>query len=455
MPDPTTGSILAILTALRTLPSWILVSLAIAAWIVISVRPFGGVNSEAFRQQWGEWVWIAAIGFSTLAIARLVDTGVQTYRAKRKEAAARRVLHFVPLHRQCWWHLAKQQDDSYVSQIRMDVQVSNTSARPVQIVKVRLSRPKAELLQANASLPIQASPYHSDDHPVPPHGTIRAAVHVLTQGALAAPGKPLRITLAFTDQFGENYTLQSVTIKTNDPPRPVLALSERWREAKSSASRLVWWGRNIEEPRPPVMPWTYDAGSESVGIAESILIEEKRSYTANGRIRGGLGSINTGLQSEPNYGWTMVGKIPQLLWEPGKGTPVTSPNLERLIRVHSALAATERDNLERYLLAQLRKESPFAEVAYFVFLALHRIGRTIDAMTTARKFLVGDKVYAYSNLFGALSAIISHEHYNIDPNLYPMLLDVMTGDEEQDFRLREKINLARLEFLDRSSGHLC
>jgi hypothetical protein len=198
------------------------------------------------------------------------------------------------------------------------------------------------------------------------------------------------------------------------------------------------------------MPWTYNVGSESIGITESLLAEEKRNYAANGRQRGGLGSLNVGLQSEPNHGWTTQGKTPKLLWDTGEGTSVTSPNLERLLRVHTALAMEEKNNQERYLLAQLCKESPFAEVAYFVFLALHRVGRTIDAVATARKFLASDKVYAYSNLLGTLSAIVSHEHHDIDPNLYPLILNALAGDEEPDFRLREKINLARLEFLDRA-----
>jgi hypothetical protein len=297
---------------------------------------------------------------------------------------------------------------------------------------------------------MQGSPYHSHEHPVPPHGTVTAAVHVLTRGILAAQGKPVRITLAITDQFGGDYTLRGVTIKTNDPPRRKPTVSERWQAAKLSAVRLLWWRRNADEAQSPVMSWTYDVGPESISIAESVLTEEKRSYAANGRTRGGLGSLNVGLQSEPNYGWTTEGKIPQLLWGTGKGNPVTSPNLDRLIRIHAAFATSEKDNLERYLLAQLRKESPFAEVAYFPFLALHRIGRTIDALGTARKFLAGDKVYAYSNLLGTLSAVISHEHYDTDPNLYPLLLDTLAGDEEHDFKLREKINLARLEFLDRA-----
>ena len=41
-----------------------------------------------------------------------------------------------------------------------------------------------------------------------------------------------------------------------------------------------------------------------------ILNEEKRSYKANGRSRGGLGSLNVGLQSEPDGGWTEEGRYP-------------------------------------------------------------------------------------------------------------------------------------------------
>src|SRR5262249_38133818 len=163
------------------------------------------------------------------------------------------------------------------------------------------------------------------------------------------------------------------------------------------------------EPEGPVMPWTYETGPKSISITESILTEEKRNYAACGRERGGLGSLNVRLQSEPNYGATKGGEVPSLLWEEGKGTRITSANLERLLRVRLDFGDPYGDNLERYLLAQLWKGSSFAAVAYFVFLALHRMGRTLDALKTARTFLAGDKVFAYSNLLGTLSAAVSHE----------------------------------------------
>jgi hypothetical protein len=200
------------------------------------------------------------------------------------------------------------------------------------------------------------------------------------------------------------------------------------------------------------MPWSYDPALESIGIAEAILKEERRSYAANGRRSGGLGSLNVGLQSEPNYGWTTEGKVPKLLWDVGAAKPIASPNLDRLLSLHSSLDPAARENLDRYLLSRLDRDAPFADVGYFVFLALHRMNKTIDALTTARQFLSGDKDSGYSNLLGTLSAVVSREHHEIDPALFPLILDALAGDDEHDFRLREKLNLATLEALDRKKS---
>jgi hypothetical protein len=74
--------------------------------------------------------------------------------------------------------------------------------------------------------------------------------------------------------------------------------------------------------------------------------------------------------------------------------------------------------------------------------------RTIDALAAARAHLAGDKVYGYSNLLGTLSAIVSYEHFDIDPALYPRILQTLEGDTEHNFRLNDKINQARLQHLD-------
>jgi hypothetical protein len=199
----------------------------------------------------------------------------------------------------------------------------------------------------------------------------------------------------------------------------------------------------------PPAEWQHGGKFQKVDF---ILNEERRNYAANGRIRGGLGSLNVTLQSEPNSGWTEVGSVPSLLWDKRKAKHIESPNASRLIKLHAALSDAEKDDLERYLLSHLDKRSPYAEVGYFIFFALHRMGQTIAGLQTARLHLAGDKVYGYSNLLGTLSAIVSHEHFQIERDLYPLMLEALAGDTENDFRLTEKINLARLQHLDAELG---
>lgn len=440
----TTSAIAPVLTALRSLPLWILIGLALTGYAVLFVPPFGGVDPEAFRREWGIWIWIEAIAFSILAAARALETGIGLYIARRQATTARRCLRFIPLHKQCWWHLAKQTDNSYLSQISLDVQVSNTSDRPVQIVKAQLVRPNAKVVHADVMLPIAGSPYHSSRHPVPPHGTIPASVHLMARRVLGAAGKPIRISIKVTDQYGEEYKLKGIVVPSHDKPERPLRISER-----VTRSRVYKALRREPQPDPPVMPWTFSTGPGYVEMCQSVLDEERRAYAARGRSRGGLGSLNVTLQSEPNAGWTTEGEVPALLWSRDQSKTVASPNLDRLLRIHAPLSPEDRDNLECYLLSRLSKESQFVDISYFVFLALHRMGRTIDALKTARVHLAGDTVYAYSNLLGTFSALVSHEHFAIDQNLYPLILGALEGDPEHDFRLRQKINTARLEHLDR------
>jgi hypothetical protein len=176
MSDLSPSAVSSFLSTLRTLPIWVLAGLALAGYAVLYLPAFGGIDPTGFRTQWGVWVWIEAVTFSILTLAQGLDVAVAGYRARRATAEARRALRLVPRHRQCWWHLAKQQDDSYVSQITLDIEAANLTDHPVRIVKARLIRPKAkgELLHSEVLLPAAGSPYHSHNHAVPPHGTVTA-----------------------------------------------------------------------------------------------------------------------------------------------------------------------------------------------------------------------------------------------------------------------------------------
>jgi hypothetical protein len=451
----TPGSIASLLSALRALPLWILAALAltgwIATWLLLFFPAFAGLELTAFRQQWGIWIGFGTLGLSLLALARATDMAVLAYLRRARDRAARCLLRLVPLQRQSWWHLAKQRDDSFITQVSLTCQLSNTSDRPVQIVKVRLIKPRAKEVDAFAMLPSEDNPYHSPDHVVPPHGSVPASIHMMIRKALKPQGKYLRITVGLIDQFGEEYRLHRLRVRSNDRTLPPLSITDRIQIIQRFARNVLQTIKLISPPpRPPLppMPWTFEPGSKYLAVCEAILREEKRGYAARGRITGQLGTLNVPLRSEPDSGWVKEGEVPELLWDKSKAKSLSSPNMDRLIALRKPLTPGEGSNLEAYLLTQLRRDSDFTDIGYFIFLALHRMNRTVDALRTARACLSGDKVHGYSNTLGTLSALVSHEHFNITPDLYESILECLSGDGEHDFRLREKINLATLKQLD-------
>ena len=450
MSDISPDAVSRFLTVLRTLPVWLLAGIAAAAWALLYVPPFGGVDLISFRTAWGVWIAIAAVVFSVLTATRALDLIIATWRVHRRRKSLTRALRFVPLHHRCWWHLAKQRDDSFISQIGLHVEASNVTDRPVRILRTRLVYPRARggVAHAEVLLPMAGSPYHSSRHAVPPHDVVTASVHIMARGILARQGKPLRVTLGLTDQFGDEYLLRRISIPTHDAPLAEMPFAERLNKAWQRLTTSDFASRGKPEAVAEAIPaeWDHNGKYEEVDV---ILNEEQRNYAACGRERGGLGSLNVGLQSEPNAGWTeTTGDLPTLLWDRADAKAIGSPNAATLMKLHQAMAPSDREKLEAYLLSHLNKQSRYADVAYFIFFVLHRVGRTTDGLQAARSNLAGDKVFGYSNLLGTLSALVSREYCLMDPALFSSILAILDGDAEHNFRLTEKLNLARLRAID-------
>lgn len=425
-----------VLLALRHLHVWLFGALAVAAYVVLVLLRFGDIAPPDFLARYGVWIWIVAITCSTLAVARAIDTLVTAHRNSRRAAESKRALRLFPLHQQCWWHLAKQPDGSFISQFRADFEVSNQRVEPVRIVKATLLRPKmkGEIVHSEVSLPLPGSPYHSNRHPVPPRGTAEAHLHIMVRGSASRQGRRIRATFMIEDQFGDSYVIKKMLLRASQPALPNPPITQKF----SSIARKLGWHSLAEKKAAAELDelrkaWKHDGTHADVDL---ILSEERRAYAGCGRIKGGLGSLNVGLQSGV------------LLRDKASSTPVDSENLGRLVKLRDGMEPYAKSTSEEYLLSHLNKDSPYADVAYFIFIALHRMGRTIDALMAARARLAGDKVWGYSNLLGTLSAVVSSEYFSIDPDLYPQIQRALEGDSEYDFGLAQKINLARLYYLD-------
>ena len=105
--------------------------------------------------------------------------------------------------------------------------------------------------------------------------------------------------------------------------------------------------------------------------------------------------------------------------------------------------------MRKVALSHLRRNSPYASIGYFVFLCLHRMGRTTDALIAARDNLRGEKVCGWSNVLGVFSGLISHEHGKVPVELLRQVLKDLP-EEIGDFRIKEKLKLALLMRLDGS-----
>lgn len=121
-----------------------------------------------------------------------------------------------------------------------------------------------------------------------------------------------------------------------------------------------------------------------------------------------------------------------------------SENLDLILSCHNKLDGAARTELEGLLLNYLHRGSPYAEVSYAIFLCLHRMGRTLDALQRSVRDLKGDKVFGYSNVLGVFSALISREHEEWPTTLIDAAEACFGADETVEFRLLEKLNLARL-----------
>lgn len=429
----------AFLNAIKTLPFWLFAGLAVAGVFVLSLPPMGfvsGVALSSFRAQWAVWIWAGTILSATLGVLRAGVDAVTHYRG----SYSRRPLVLLPRITHSWWLIAKQQDDTFVSQISLYIDIANRTESAIRLLDISLTCPwrHGEILTSMITLP-NARNLHDTTHPIPPRETKTASSHIMVRGKLGRQGKPIFVSVLLTDQTGQKYHLRRIKLRSMNAPVSIAM------QSKELLNRLRTKLFPLKSLRVPEV-WTHGGVFADI---DAVLNEERRQYAANGRQRGGLGSLNTTLQSEPNYGWTRQGQVPGLLWDADQRPPlVDSRNLARLLRLHDSADADGKRGMEDYLISHLDKRSPFADVAYFIFLALHRRDRTVDALTAAQAHLAGDKAFGYSNLLGILAALVSREHFDIDPTLYNPMTQILRNDPEDNFRLIEKMNLARLEHTD-------
>lgn len=421
---------IGLINSVRHFPMWVLLGIAGAGWVLLLVRVPEFVRAvEAFYP----FIALITIAATVLSLTRAIDLAIAAVTASK----ARKVLRIVasPPSHLSYWAVARQPDGSVATHITIDLLIANLSDRAVRIESTELVWPRVPRDRVHA-FTLAHYDGHAPSSDIVPGPTDGGSASFFLRKHLGSPGRPMHVSFRVIDHRGVKYTVRNVRVLPivgNSIKRPTWL--QRLRNALAPAPRT-------EPPRP--VPTDI---SDAFTTAKYALQEEQRQYAANGRTRGGLGSLNTGLQSEPNYGWTEAGKVPPLLWEPANATPLGSSNLDVVIRYHRSLGEVDQAKLEEELLKQLDIASPYANVAYFIWLVLYRTGHGVDGFRAARERLAcdpgTDTTFGLSNLLGTLAAIVSREHFSMsveDLETYKELAASMPDE----FRLREKLNLALL-----------
>jgi hypothetical protein len=102
------GVLARLLPVLRALPLWIFIALALAGYAALFAPPFGGIDAQSFRQQWGVWCWLVAVIFTVFSLVRAIDlfvAGCRHRAARKRQRQLRRRLRryrdlYLPLYEQ-------------------------------------------------------------------------------------------------------------------------------------------------------------------------------------------------------------------------------------------------------------------------------------------------------------------------------------------------------------------
>lgn len=178
---------------------------------------------------------------------------------------------------------------------------------------------------------------------------------------------------------------------------------------------------------------------------EIILNEEKRSYHANGRDRGGLGSFNFGLPGVS----ARSGQIPDLLSPKSQAGTVQSKVGDILLKLFSSLSPHEKDQFNGVLLSQMNSASPYSAVAYFLFFGLWKTGALEDALRTTFLNLRSAGDHAFDNTMAMLALIITHEYKCLADDDYKQIESLFKGVPEYNHWIKDRLNAARLKIIEK------
>lgn len=386
------------LSHLKDVPLWVLLGISIASGG--SIILFGSDFSRA------TFVGISCIAllFVALTITRILAltvVGVRAWLAARDEA---RILH-VTVQGRSRWHLARQPDDTYLTQISIDALVKNRTDEPLSLVRATAVKPKilrGEVVSGFISI-------EGEDGCIPPRKSRSVHIHMMVRARPNwAPDTVVSAVFAISDDEGRERRF------------PVILRNSG--------------GKAAPPKKPPEQVFAIQDPNERAVV--SVLQLELKRYEANGRRTGGLGSVTFKPYGPERCDTSMPrGAQPMAL---------SSDNLDTLIALRGRLDETERGALLQQLLARLDAHEDYLSISYFIVLALIKFGHLHDALEHAGRLPADDrKLFGLSNTLMLLDKLLRHAYGDFSDSDLDEIERFVHSTEEHPFQILELIAAIR------------
>ena len=298
---------------------------------------------------------------------------------------------------------------------------TNITDSSVQIVRAYVEQPCAEGLIVLCE---QSEGKTWGVHEIAPHSTVEVSVDFWIDPPTKKPGKPLKASVVFLDQFGNKHRTKRLAFTSSVPGAAALPIDAEWVPANSAT--LI--DRNL-----PI----------ELQVA-AVLKEELRRYELCGRRVGGLGSVQTHYGPKVLCGVGSVWREAHasqgpLVVEPNSDAYIESDNADSLVKLYDTLNQSDQLRFVAALRRRLGRYGECAPVGYLSLLVLFRTGDLREALATARAYLQGDDGCGFSEFILLLDGLLRFEHRRFSDMMLEDVEQFISGLDDYTFGIPERL----------------
>jgi hypothetical protein len=218
-PVTTTGALASIAAALKDWPLSLFAAAALALSVFSAVPEF----RELVSLPAARGILFGAVAAWIFAGCRAVTPVIQAFHAYRAASDARVRYVITPIEHQCFWHMAKQPDNSIVTQVSGHFLAKNRTDERLYLTTARLIRPKIRGKELPGILTMRAldsnmhGTAHVSGHFIPPKATLPISITIMIRGTPRQKSGTMRAVIEFADA---NAHKERVTVKIDNPAAP-------------------------------------------------------------------------------------------------------------------------------------------------------------------------------------------------------------------------------------------